>query len=93
MLAEVMSYGAYAHPGPGWADGHGPWDGGPGWWLVFPVLFWLLVLSSVGYLIYRRSPARSARSAAERILAELYARGEISAEELKQRRAVLRSKS
>ncbi|SCL29760.1 putative membrane protein [Micromonospora rhizosphaerae] len=93
MLAEVMSYGAYAHPGPGWADGHGPWDGGPGWWLIFPVLFWLVVLSSIGYLIYRRSPVRSARSAAERILAELYARGEISEEELRQRRAVLRGKS
>ncbi|MFJ8580541.1 SHOCT domain-containing protein [Micromonospora sp. NPDC093277] len=89
MLAEVAGY-VYAHPGPGWGDGNGPWNGGAGWWLIFPTLFWLLVLSSFGYLIYRRSPTRSARSAAERILAERFARGEISEEELKQRRAVLR---
>jgi putative membrane protein len=81
MLAEVMYHG------------HGPWHGGgPGWWLVFPILFWVLVLSAVGYLLWRRSPERSARSAAEHTLAERYARGEISEEELKQRRAVLRGK-
>lgn len=91
MLAQAMTHAAYAHPG--WGNGPGPWTGGPGWWLIFPVLFWLLVLSLVGYLIYRGSSARSARGAAERVLAELYARGEISDDELKHRRAVLRSKS
>ena len=69
----------------------GPWHGGgPGWWLVFPVLFWMLVISVAGYLIYRGSPRRSARSAAERTLADRFARGEIDAEELRQRRGVLR---
>ncbi|MCW3841957.1 hypothetical protein ONA70_17805 [Micromonospora yasonensis] len=92
MLAEVVGY-AYAHHGPGWGEGYGPWDGRAGWWLIFPALFWLLVLSSLGYLIYRRSPTRSARSAAERVLAERFARGEIGEEELRQRRAVLRGKS
>jgi putative membrane protein len=74
---------------------HGPgrWEGGPGWWLVFPVLFWLLVLTTVGYVIFRRTPTRSARSAAERLLAERYARGEISADELRERRNVLRGKA
>jgi len=92
MLAELTSYAAYARSGPGWGDG--PWDsGGPGWWLIFPILFWVLVLSVVGYVIYRMLPAQSARSAAERTLAELYARGEISEDELKQRRAVLRGKA
>jgi putative membrane protein len=56
-------------------------------------VFWVLLLSAVGYLIYRRSPAQSSRSAAQRILAERYARGEINEDELKQRRAVLRGKS
>jgi putative membrane protein len=94
MLAGLMSYAAYADAHPGWGDGHGHWNGGgPGWWLIFPILFWVFALSAVGYLIYRRSPAQSARSAAERTLAERYARGEISEEELKQRRAVLRGKS
>jgi putative membrane protein len=79
-----------AYDNPGW---HGAWTGGPGWWLVFPVLFWLAVLSGIGYLIYRRSPGRSARAAAERTLAERYARGEIDAEELRQRRAGLRGRA
>lgn len=93
MFAEVMSYAAHAPGHPGWGNGTGSWDGGPGWWLIFPILFWVLVLSGIGYLIYRRSPAQSARRAAERVLAEGYARGEISAEDLRQRRAVLRGKS
>jgi putative membrane protein len=90
MLAGLTSYAAYAHSHPGW----GRWDGGgPGWWLIFPILFWVLVLSAVGYLIYRGSPGRSARAAAERTLAEQYARGEITEQELRQRRAVLRGRS
>jgi putative membrane protein len=91
MLAQAASYAAYGPTDAGWR--HGPWDGGgPGWWLVFPILFWVLVLSAVGYGIYRRSPGRAARAAAERVLTERYARGEIGEDELKQRRAVLRSK-
>jgi putative membrane protein len=93
MLAELASYSAVALDHPGWRDGHGPWGGGPGWWLVFPILFWVLVLSLAGYLVYRRSPRQSARIAAERTLAERYARGEIDVEELRQRRTVLRGRS
>ena len=87
MVAQLATYAVYAYPG--W--GHGPGAGGPGWWLVFPIVFWALVLSVVGYLIYRRSPKQQARNAAERTLAERYARGEISEEELRQRRTVLRA--
>ena len=93
MLTQLASYTAVFSDHPGWGDGAGPWSGGPGWWLVFPVLFWVLVLSAVGYLLYRRSPRQSARSAAERTLAERYARGEIDADELRQRRNVLRGKA
>jgi putative membrane protein len=76
---------------PNWGP---PWwhDGGPGWWIVFPIAFWVLVLSTVGYLIYRRSPGPVARATAEQVLAERYARGEITEDELRQRRAVLRRK-
>ena len=88
MSAQLASYTVYAHPG--W--GHGPWTGGPGWWIIFPILFWTLLLAAAGYLIYRRSPAQQARSAAERTLAERYARGEISEEELRQRRTVVRTR-
>src|SRR5262245_5165659 len=86
MSAQLASYTAYAHPG--W--GYGPWVGGHDWWLIFPILFWALVLSAAGYVIYRRSPTQQARSAAERTLAERYARGEISEEELRQRRNAVR---
>lgn len=92
MLADVAKYSAVALDHPGWRDGHGPWSGGPGWWLVFPILFWVLVLSLAGYLVYRRSPRQSARTAAERTLAERYARGEIDMEELRQRRTALRGR-
>ncbi|HKS50476.1 MAG TPA: hypothetical protein VJS67_01250 [Pseudonocardiaceae bacterium] len=87
MVAQLTSYAVAAYPG--W--GHGPGTGGPGWWLIFPILFWALVLSVVGYLIYRRSSKQQARAAGERALAERYARGEIGEEELRQRRTVLRA--
>lgn len=91
MLAELTSYAAYTHPG--WGDGAGGWRGdGPGWWLVFPITFLVLVLGVAGYLIYRNSSGQTTRRAAERTLAERYASGEISEEELRQRRAVLRER-
>jgi putative membrane protein len=89
MLAEMAMLAA---DHPGW-NGTGPWhDGGPGWWLAFPIAFWVIVVAAIGYLVYRRSPRRSARAAAEHTLADRFARGEISAEELEQRRNVLRGK-
>jgi putative membrane protein len=82
MLAELARWGG---PGPG------PWhDGGPGWWLIVPILLWVVVLATAGYLIYRRSPRQAARGAAERTLADRFARGEIGADELRERRAELR---
>jgi putative membrane protein len=93
MLTQLASYTASTYQHPGWGDGPGQWNGGPGWWLIFPILFWVLLLSAAGYLLYRRSPKQSARAAAERTLADRYARGEIDADELKLRRKVLRDKS
>ncbi|HEY7225476.1 MAG TPA: hypothetical protein VH561_18025 [Micromonosporaceae bacterium] len=90
MLAQLASYQTVAFDQ--WHNGYGPWHG-PGWWLVFPVLFWVLVLSAIGFIGYRRSSHWSARSSAERILAERFARGEIDADELRQRRAALRRKA
>ncbi|HEX6077005.1 MAG TPA: SHOCT domain-containing protein [Micromonosporaceae bacterium] len=90
MLALLGNHPVLAHPHPG---GWGGYSGGPGWWLVFPILFWVLVLSGIGYLVYRRSPGRVARDSAERTLADRYARGEISEDELRQRRTVLRGKA
>ena len=94
MLAQMASYAAVVQDHPGWdGTGPGPWQhGGPGWWLAFPIAFWAIVVAAIGYFVYRRSPGRSARAAAEHTLADRFARGEISSDELKERRAVLRGK-
>jgi putative membrane protein len=63
------------------------WNGGP-WFLLFP-LFWLLVIVSAFWL-FRRGRGWHHGPTAEEVLAERYARGEISGEEFEQRRQVLR---
>lgn len=67
-----------------WAGGHGPW------FLLFP-LFWLAVLFVGLWLFRRRGPWRRTGSA-EDVLGERYARGEITAEEYRQRLGVLQRK-
>jgi putative membrane protein len=67
---------------------HGGWAGGP-WFLLFPLL-WGAVLVTV--ILMWRGRDRRLTGGAEEILAERYARGEISAEELQQRRDELRGK-
>jgi putative membrane protein len=64
--------------------------GGP-WFLIFP-LFWVVVALTALYLFRRRGPAWHRTSSAEDILAERYARGEISVEEYRQRLDVLQRK-
>ena len=75
-----------ANSGPGW---HG-WGGGWGWWWLwvpFTILFWLALGGLVIWLATRRQrPDGTARA----ILAERYARGELSAEEYRERLAQLR---
>lgn len=94
MLATMTALAVHAQQHPGWTDGHGGWGGGgPGWWLVFPIVFWVLVLSVLGFVLYRWSSGQSARRVAERTLAERFAGGEISEDELRHRRAVLRGKA
>ena len=66
-------------------------DGGPGTWLwiTWMVLFWGGLLAAGVYLLRRRPTGASEAPSAEEVLAERYARGEIDAEEYRQRRAVL----
>ena len=65
---------------------HGGWGGGP-WFLLFPLLWGALL---VAVLLVWRGRNRHWTGGAEEILAERYAKGEISAEELRQRREELR---
>jgi putative membrane protein len=63
------------------------WHGGP-WFLLFP-LFWIALLVGAWFL-FRRRDERGRAHSAEEILGERYARGEITVDEYRQRREVLR---
>jgi putative membrane protein len=60
-------------------DGH--------WWVVFPIL-WAVVIAAAIYLLWRRGRG-GPDDPAKRILGERFARGEISADEYRQRLAQL----
>ncbi|WP_298460990.1 SHOCT domain-containing protein [uncultured Cellulomonas sp.] len=95
VLGPVVALGA--HPGGPW---DGRWDGGgPGWWVVFPILWFLLVATVVVVVArrWRRAPwgagaagAGSGRTGSARaVLSERFARGEIDEAEYRTRLEVL----
>jgi putative membrane protein len=67
---------------------------GPGWWIVFP-LFWILVLIGIVFLLRARGSwgrprfAGPHRENALDVLDRRYAQGEIGLDEYQERRAVL----
>jgi putative membrane protein len=73
---------------------HG-WDGGPGWWLVFPALWFALWVGVIAFVItrFRRGGPPWARHAGASVLDERFARGEISADEYRERRAVMKEQT
>jgi putative membrane protein len=79
MLTSIIA----THGGDGWGDGPGPW------FLVFP-LFWLTVLVLAAVWFRRRGQFWRQPSAGRSVLDERYARGEISAEEYRERLEVLK---
>jgi putative membrane protein len=66
----------------------GGWGHGGPWFLLFPLL-WIGLAVAV-FLAWRGRPDRRATESAEEILADRYARGEITADEFRERREVLR---
>ena len=76
---------------------HGPGHGPGGWWWIVPVvwtvLFWGAVAAGGVYLLRRRPAERGHGEAAEAVLADRFARGEISDEEYRERLAVLRERT
>jgi putative membrane protein len=74
------------------ATHHGDWGPG-GWWPIFPifwVLFWGVLIFAV--FRFRRGWARGRpMESAESVLAERYARGEISDNEYRERLSVLKA--
>jgi putative membrane protein len=82
VLLGQMMWGDGDHMGGGWW-----WVMGIGW-LVFLTLIVVLAFVLIRSLT---QPRPNARNAADEILAERFARGEIDEQEYRQRRATLRS--
>ncbi len=70
--------------------GHG-WGGGP-WFPWFP-LFWIAVIVTVAFLFRRGRWGHWHGGSGEAVLAERFARGEITEEEYRQRISILRKGS
>ncbi|AYY14858.1 hypothetical protein EF847_21370 [Actinobacteria bacterium YIM 96077] len=72
----------------------GPWEheGGPGFWPIFPLAWFLFITAAVivTIVMIRRSRIQAPRRAGEARLAEEYAAGQIDAEEYRTRLEVLR---
>ena len=77
MLTSILAHN------DGWGDGPGPW------FLIFP-LFWLTVLVLAAIWFRRRGPNWRQPSTGRSVLDERYARGEISADEYRERLEVLK---
>ncbi|PZR53556.1 hypothetical protein DNL40_07305 [Xylanimonas oleitrophica] len=79
---------------PGWGPAYG---GGPGWWVVFPIL-WFLLAAAVVFFVIRRTrrgwvpPGWRHGTGPDpvAVLGERYARGEIDEAEYRTRLQVLR---
>ena len=71
------------------------WDGPGAWWPVFPILWLVLVAGIVTTVVLdgRRNRALAGPRAGEARLAERFAAGEISEQEYRERRAVLKEQS
>jgi putative membrane protein len=64
---------------------HGSDEWGHGWWPLWPIL-WFVVIGTVVWLIVRRRPRRhDPLDRAREVLAERYARGELTSEEYRAR--------
>jgi len=90
MTAMNLITATFAGPdGWGWWGGHAA---GPAWGWIFPLLFlafWAVLLGLLAwYLLAGRR--RSTLDEARRILAERYARGELSPDEYRERLGQLR---
>lgn len=80
LATEVLAEGAEWGPG--------------GWWPIFPIL-WFLFLGFLIFAVFRfrrgGPPRWYGSHSAEGVLAERYARGEISEDEYRERLTVLKS--
>ena len=80
-LVELASHAEHWHHG--------------GWWPIFPFLWFFLIVGTI-YFFSRRARKHGGcgyhRSSGESVLAERYAKGEISEQEYRDRQSVLRER-
>ena len=70
----------------GWVDHMDGWDGGWMWvWGTLMMLSWVAIIAGAVYLFTRRTSGEDHRDRVREILDERYARGEISAEEYREK--------
>ena len=62
------------------------------WWPIFPI-FWILFFVGIFWLLRRRGCGWSGSRTGESVLGERYARGEISENEYRERKRVLRERA
>ncbi len=92
MPASFELITLFAQPGGGW--GH-PWGPGGGWfwlWGPFSMLLWVGLIAATVWLVARgvRPRERSGVERARDVLADRYARGELTTEEYRERLEQLR---
>ena len=72
----------------------GTWQHMAGWgwgWMMLGWLFWLLLIALVVWAVGRFADRSTGRPDPEELLAERFARGELSVEEFEQHRSALRN--
>ena len=71
--------------------GHDGWGYGPGPWFLFFPLLWIAIVAFVVWRFRRGGPPwRHGASTGQSVLAERYARGEITVDEYRERLTVLK---
>ncbi|MGH3383441.1 MAG: SHOCT domain-containing protein [Nocardioidaceae bacterium] len=75
------------------ATADGRWDGSGGWWVIFPILWFVVIVGVITAVVFnvRRRGRLSGQRAGERRLAERFASGEIDAEEYESRLTALQN--
>lgn len=70
----------------------GRYDDGPGWWIVFPILWFVLIASAIAFFVVngRRRWRYAGRRTGEQTLAQRYAEGAINEDEYRTRLETLR---